>query len=271
MNKSIKIAMNILARYQYVYDPDHNSKPNGMWKRTTSGWSTNDGEDGDETHVTQSKPSSTTSTPVRSHAPEQLPDDLTDDMGDHADSSPTTPHAQVPANEEEKQQEEPAKETTEFVDEEEPVDNNDDNLFDEDGSDDDFTLDKDGKDEEEAATENEPEEPLPGDAEQKEDADDGLFDEANKDNYIDPDKYDDYIEQMNAFIERFDESEGKENDITFKAIASNLDWDSLEEVKAFSQHCAKKELEGADEVIAFLYFQHQEDAEKFSKLVADMK
>ena len=96
-------------------------------------------------------------------------------------------------------------------------------------------------------------------------------DDANKGKYLDPDMYDQHIEQLNSFIEKFDEGEGKENDVTFKAIASNLDWNSTEEVKAFAGHCNKKGLDGADDVLAFLYFQHQDDEEKFDKIIADMK
>lgn len=50
---------------------------------------------------------------------------------------------------------------------------------------------------------------------------------------------------MNKFIEVFDADEGKENDVTFKAVAANLDWDKEDDVKAFINHCNKKEIDGA--------------------------
>ena len=232
MNKSIRIALDIAADYKYVYDPDHNEKPDGMWNRTNSGWSQNNGETAPSKNVIQQN------APAKKDAPK------TENAPDVKENRPENPEPvqQHPQNEQS---------------------TDDGTLFDE-GANDEFVTDEEGKKEEQQETEGN------GDA-VEEVVDDGLLDDANKEKYIDPDMYDQHIEQLNTFIDKFDEGEGKENDVTFKAIASNLDWDSMEEVKAFASHCNKKGLDGADDAIAFLYFQHQEDGEKFDKIIADMK
>ena len=232
MNKSIRIALDIAADYKYVYDPDHNEKPNGMWNRTNSGWSQNVGETAPSKNVIQQNAPSKKGAPKTENAP---------DVKENRPENPE-PTRQNPKDEH-------------------PTDGG--TLFDE-GANDEFVTDEEGKEEEQQETEGN------GDA-VEEVVDDGLLDDANKEKYIDPDMYDQHIERLNTFIDKFDEGEGKENDVTFKAIASNLDWDSMEEVKAFASHCNKKGLDGADDAIAFLYFQHQEDGEKFDKIIADMK
>ena len=232
MNKSSRIALDIAADYKYVYDRDHNEKPNGMWNRTNSGWSQSNGETAPSKNVIQQKAPIKKSVPKTKNAP-VIKDNHSENPG------PTRQHSQT----------------------KKPTD--DGTLFDE-GANDEFVTDEEGKEEEQQETKGN------GDA-VEEVADDDLFDDANKEKYIDPDMYDQHMEQLNAFIEKFDEGEGKENDVTFKAIASNLDWDSMDEVKAFASHCNKKGLDGADDAIAFLYFQYQEDGEKFDKIIADMK
>ena len=232
MNKSIRIALDIAADYKYVYDPDHNEKPNGMWNRTNSGWSQNVGETAPSKNVIQQNAPAKKDAPKTKNAP---------DVKENRPENPE-PTQQNPQNEQ-------------------STDGG--TLFDE-GANDEFVTDEEGKKEEQQEVE--------GNGDPVEEAvDDGLLDDANKEKYIDPDMYDQHIERLNTFIDKFDEGEGKENDVTFKAIASNLDWDSMEEVKAFASHCNKKGLDGADDAIAFLYFQHQEDGEKFDKIIADMK
>ena len=232
MNKSIRIALDIAADYKYVYDPDHNEKPDGMWNRTNSGWSQNNGETAPSKNVIQQNAPAKKEAPKTKNAP---------DVKENRPENPG-PTRQHPQNE-------PSTDGG--------------TLFDE-GANDEFVTDEEGKEEEQQEVEGN------GDA-VEEVVDDGLLDDANKEKYIDPDMYDQHIERLNTFIDKFDEGEGKENDVTFKAIASNLDWDSMEEVKAFASHCNAKGLDGADDVIAFLYFQHQEDGEKFDKIIADMK
>ena len=232
MNKSIRIALDIAADYKYVYDPDHNEKPNGMWNRTNSGWSQNVGETAPSKNVIQQN------APAKKGAPK------TENAPDVKENRPENPEP-----------------TRQHPQDGHPTDGG--TLFDE-GANDEFVTDEEGKEEEQQETKGN------GDA-VEEVAEDDLFDDANKEKYVAPDMYDQHIERLNAFIEKFDEGEGKENDVTFKAIASNLDWDSMEEVKAFASHCNKKGLDGADDAIAFLYFQHQEDGEKFDKIIADMK
>ena len=232
MNKSIRIALDIAADYKYVYDPDHNEKPNGMWNRTNSGWSQNVGETAPSKNVIQQNAPAKKEAPKTKNAPD-VKENRPENPG------PTRQHPQ----------------------DGHPTDGG--TLFDE-GANDEFVTDEEGKEEEQQEVE--------GNGDPVEEVvDDGLLDDANKEKYIDPDMYDQHIERLNTFIDKFDEGEGKENDVTFKAIASNLDWDSMEEVKAFASHCNKKGLDGADDAIAFLYFQHQEDGEKFDKIIADMK
>ena len=232
MNKSIRIALDIAADYKYVYDPDHNEKPDGMWNRTNSGWSQNVGETAPSKNVIQPN------APAKKDAPKT---EKTLDVKENRPENPE-PTRQNPQDEQS---------------------TDDGTLFDE-GANDEFVTDEEGKKEEQQEVE--------GNGDPVEEVvDDGLLGDANKEKYIDPDMYDQHIEQLNTFIDKFDEGEGKENNVTFKAIASNLDWDSTEEVKAFASHCNKKGLDGADDAIAFLYFQHQEDGEKFDKIIADMK
>ena len=232
MNKSIRIALDIAADYKYVYDPDHNEKPDGMWNRTNSGWSHNVGETAPSKNVIQQNAPAKKEAPKTKNAP---------DVKENRPENPG-PTRQHPQNEQ-------------------STDGG--TLFDE-GANDEFVTDEEGKEEEQQEVE--------GNGDPVEEVvDDSLLDDANKEKYIDPDMYDQHIERLNTFIDKFDEGEGKENDVTFKAIASNLDWDSMEEVKAFASHCNKKGLDGADDAIAFLYFQHQEDGEKFDKIIADMK
>lgn len=232
MNKSIRIALDIATDYKYVYDPDHNEKPDGMWNRTNSGWSQNNGETAPSRNVIQQN------APAKKDAPK------TENAPDVKENRPENPG-----------------QTRQHPQDEQSTDGG--TLFDE-GANDEFVTDEEGKEEEQQEVEGN------GDA-VEEVVDDGLLDDANKEKYIDPDMYDQHIERLNTFIDKFDEGEGKENDVTFKAIASNLDWDSMEEVKAFASHCNAKGLDGADDVIAFLYFQHQENGEKFDKIIADMK
>jgi hypothetical protein len=75
---------------------------------------------------------------------------------------------------------------------------------------------------------------------------------------------------MNKFIDVFDEDEGKENKVTFKAVASNLDWSIEDDIKAFAEHCKKQNLSDAEEIIAFLYYQYNNDKEKFDTILEKM-
>ena len=240
MNMTVKIAMEITADYKYIYDPPHENKPSGAWKQTGSGWSQNNGEEEPAPLVQKS----------------QKKDDDTSVSAPAVEETKNEQIPESPAVEETEQQP-----TEPKTDEEPETDlfNNGDN------GDNEFVTDEEGKEEEQNETGDDTTELDLG-------ADDnGIFDDANRDAYLDPDKHDEYIEKMNSFIERFDEGEGKENDVTFKAVASNLDWSSVEDVKAFSEHCASKGLDGADEILAFLYFTHQDDEAKFDQIIEDMK
>ena len=275
--------MDITAEYKYVYDPEHSSKPVGMWSRTNSGWSQSDGEKPAHKNVVQSKPSEKQAPAKEAPAEKPMEKPVAEAPVPKKEAKPAEKTDVVQDSPSEKDEEslfDDAEETNEPV-KEERVDEQDapadgaageekeqdeegESLFDGDGSDDEFVTDEDGKEEEQQEIESE-------NPSAEEDTDGGLFDEANKEKYLDPDRYDEYMEQMNSFIEKFDEGEGKENDVTFKAIASNLDWDSTEEVQAFADHCAKKNIDGAGDILAFLYFQHKDDGEKFDKIVEDMK
>ena len=91
-----------------------------------------------------------------------------------------------------------------------------------------------------------------------------------RDRFVNEDKRQELLDKMNDFIAKFDEDEGKENQVTFKAVASNLDWNNLDDVMGFAGHCEDKGIEGATEVIAFLYHQSAADQEMFEKIIEDM-
>lgn len=288
MNKSVKIAMKITADYRYVYDPEHNSKPSGMWKMTGSGWSSNDADNAQPqkkiVHQTapEEKNTSILDKAEKNEVEEVKEIKTTDDAENLFDGKPE--ESTFDTDDEGKEQE---KEQTEEKDDGEELDFN---MDDEEGGDaekldldSEETTDEDDSDNQEDNGESpdlndddeESQEELNLDSEEGDkentEEDKGIFDDSNKDEYVNEEKYDEYIEKLNSFIEKFDDGEGKENDVTFKAIASNLDWSKVDDVKAFAEHCEKKELEGADDVLAFLYFQHMNDEEKFEKIVEDMK
>jgi len=96
------------------------------------------------------------------------------------------------------------------------------------------------------------------------------LDDGAKDAYLDPAQFDGRVERMNSFISAFDGGEGKENDVTFKAVAANLDWSNIDDVKAFRDHCKRQNVDGAEETIAFLYHQHQADEQKFEEILDKM-
>ena len=281
MNKAVRIAMDITADYKYVYDPDHNSKPAGSWKQTGSGWSKHDDLDQtarsvvrqpakkeERTIVKEAEPVQEPEEKAMPSAPEQKPvAPVKNEQPSEAEKKPETTEQEADAQPTEENTETPSVDTQAEGEAEKPdtpPTDEGDSLFDDGNKDGDgFETDESGKEEEQK------EESPAEDAEEIQD--EGLFDETNKDEYVNPDKYDENIEKMNSFIEKFDEGEGKENDVTFKAIAANLDWSSIDDVKAFADHCSEKGLDGADEVIAFLYFIHQDDEDKFNKIVEDMK
>jgi hypothetical protein len=102
------------------------------------------------------------------------------------------------------------------------------------------------------------------------DEEESFFTDAQKENFLNEENFDAYIEKMNEFIAIFDEDEGKENKVTFKAVASNLDWSIEDDAKAFANHCKKQGLDGAEEIIAFLYYQYANDKNKFETILEKM-
>ena len=163
-------------------------------------------------------------------------------------------------------------------DSEDEGDSDDEPADDEDSDDDDLDLDLGDDDDvdddsDDSGDEEEPDdEDDGGDEEPDEGSDDDgddAFDDSKADEYTDDAKHSDYVTKMNEFIKKFDEDEGKENKVTFKAVASNLDWDDLDTVKAFADHCDEVGLEGADEVLAFLYYSHKADSDKFDDMIGD--
>ena len=259
MNKAVKIALDITAYYHYVYDPNHNDKPPVECKMTKSGWSWND----------------------------DVPDAPSQQVEMPSDKNPQIPEDQRqnsnPSTEEEQTQLQTQQPVEQEQDQGLNVEEQDENLFDNEQDESGFVTDEKGKQEEQQQEgEGEPAAPQQegegeglqldlenGGAAQGE-AENTLFDEDHKGMYLDPDKYNEYIERMNAFIQQFDEGEGKENQVTFKAIAANLNWSSLEDVQAFQKHCDEKGIGGAGDVIAFLYFQHEDNEEKFDQILAEM-
>ena len=230
MNKAVKIAMEILAGYHYIWDPNHNDKPAGNWKMTKSGWSTYD--DVDETAEKSTRRTTTTTTEEDKDIDIDVNEETTQAVPQTTDTETTV---------------------------EQGTGGNGELITDDTGGDG-FVTDEEGK-KEELETE--------GGTDTQEGEED-WFDDAHKADYLNPDKYDEYIEKMNAFIQQFDEGEGKENEVTFKAVASNLNWSSMDEVKIFDEHCVKKGLNNAGEILGFLFYQHQSNEERFDKIIGDM-
>lgn len=207
--------------------------------------------------------------PTKEDAPEEEAQPAEEEQG------PDGEQAQPEDNEEE-QPEEPADEKEQPAEDEGvPESENEDENQEGDGSKDNPIVI-----EEEPESEDENQDGEPGQSEVKSDekperedpaTENGVSPFEQKEPYVDENNYDGNMEKMNSFIDRFDEGEGKENQITFKAVASNLDWDNLDEIKAFAEHCKKQGLDDADETLAFLYHQHGNDSEKFDKIIEEMK
>ena len=96
------------------------------------------------------------------------------------------------------------------------------------------------------------------------------FTEQKKEQFLKEQSFESYIEKMNNLIKVFDQGEGKDNKVTFKAVASNLDWSKQDVAKAFAQHCDEKQIEGMSEIIAFLYYQFNNNEEKFEQILDKM-
>ena len=97
-----------------------------------------------------------------------------------------------------------------------------------------------------------------------------FFTDEKKEEFLNKENFDDFIEKMNSFIDIFDKEQGQENKITFKAVASNLDWSIENDVKAFAEHCKKQNLLDAEQIIAFLYYQYNNDKEGFENILDKM-
>ncbi len=232
-SKLVRIALRITAAYRYLYDPNHNDKPAGNWKMTKSGWSTKD-DTADPTKGTSSGTG----------------------VVEKKETTNTTTKTVQPINETNNTTnvQMPVPQGTGVT---QPKKEDEENIFTQDGNG--FVTDEQGKKEEQSQT-------APAQGEQ----DLGLFDDSHAAQFTDEAAYDAFMQKLLAFIKLFDEGEGKENDVTFKAIAANLDWGSLDEVRAFSAHCTERGLAGADEILAFLYFMHRDNKDKFDKIVAEM-
>lgn len=270
MRKLLKIAMNIVADYRYVYDPKHINKPNGNWKYTTSGWSNNLEQPEGSDYV----PGNPTTTKKPALAPlTNKPEDSEDEWV--GSEKATKENENLFSDEESKSSfvtdEEGKKEEVKNKSDDAQKENPDEENNEEDEElnldvDEDTNEEPDGNQEEEGFDLNEDE-----GGEKSDSSEEPLFSDNEKEEYLSEEKYEEYLEKLNVFIEKFDESEGKDNNVTFKAVASNLDWDSDEEVKAFLDHCNKKKLEGANEALGFLYFYNKKDKKKFDKIIEDMK
>ena len=97
-----------------------------------------------------------------------------------------------------------------------------------------------------------------------------FFSEEKKEEYLNEENFDSFITKMNDFIKIFDEEEGKANKVTFKAIASNLDWSIEKDAKAFAKHCKKEAIADAEEIIAFLFYQFNNNPNKFEDILNKM-
>lgn len=298
----------ITADYKYVYDPKHEHKPlHGIWKMTGSGWSSSgdDEEDGktspskstqDDTANNVSKPGANdddavqekNEQPVEENTVEAPAEEDAQEDGDVQEDTDNTDNA--PADEPVDNAENvndapedggeddfadftaPSPRKQDEPDGQNPGDGSDELemeiVDDEAPADDSF---EDGGD---TATDDEQEQ-APAEEEENDfnldESNDGdsMFADEKQDEFTDEGKHPDYISKMNAFVEKFDEGEGKENDITFKAVASNLDWDNLDEVLALAGHCDEIGLESAYEVLAFLYHSYKKDADAFDNMLAE--
>ena len=75
---------------------------------------------------------------------------------------------------------------------------------------------------------------------------------------------------MNTFVDTFDADQGQKNKITFKAVASNLEWNNKEIVEKFKQHCKSLEIQNSEQVMDFLYEQYNNDENKFEQILEKM-
>ena len=242
MEKKVKI-----AEYKYVYDPNHTSKPAGNWNRTNSGWSSNTTEY-DHKPVKPYKPTVQQQKTTQPIEQEEKDVDLFDEQETDFETN-------------EAQKEEPIVVEEESDEEESNLDGEQPNLDEEEPN-----LDEQ---EENNVTEEE-QSNLKEEQEVDLDQEESFFTDAQKENFLNEEKFDAYIEKMNTFITTFDEDEGKENKVTFKAVASNLDWSIEDDAKAFANHCKKQNLNGAEEIIAFLYYQYANDKDKFETILEKM-
>jgi hypothetical protein len=257
MNKAVKIALKITEKkkykYQYVYDPNHNDKPAGSdWKMTKSGWSRKVADPANKPILEHDNPVIN-----KEESSKTVQKQETTTVQDTSGQKLNLDQSSVPVDTS-KAEDAPAEGEDLFSKGEE------------------FVTDEKGKEEEQQETEQQGE--GEGETQAPEDSgkltlDEGeedFFDEQHGADYLNPDMYDQFIERMNSFIHEFDEGEGKENEVTFKAIASNLNWASLDDVKAFQKHCQDKGINGSGEVIGFLYYQHKENEDKFDQIITDM-
>lgn len=235
MEDNIKI-----AEYKYVYDPNHTNKPSGNWNRTNSGWSSNNAEYNHEPVKPYKpvNPSETTKETNTDSKQEEI--DLFDEQESKFETDKTVP-----------EQEEPIE-----LEEESTDDEQEQNLDEEE-----VNLDE----EEDVSLDDEQEVNL-----DEESSEESFFTDTQKENMLNADNFDSYIEKMNSFIEVFDEDEGKENKVTFKAVASNLDWSIEDDAKAFANHCKKQGLKDAEEIIAFLYYQYNNNKEQWETILEKM-
>ena len=276
----------ITSEYKYVYDPTHEHKPStGIWKMTGSGWSSSE-DTSEETSVTQPNKQ-----PGEKH---NVSNDNNRSFDNNTDKieTPTADDFSQPTKSQNRE------ETSVTQDDDEKMPSEDTDQETEDDVGDDFTAPKPKQtknddvdvtedtvaepDEEEQ--EQEPNDDAGGSTEEnidEENADDfdvdesgiagdeDMFDDSNTDIFTDEKSHDVYVSKMNAFVKKFDETEGAENDITFKAVASNLDWDNMDEVLALAERCDEIGIENAYEVMAFLYHSFQKDGDSFDTMIAD--
>ena len=244
MDNNIKI-----AEYKYVYDPNHTNKPSGNWNRTNSGWSSNNVEYNHEPVKPYKpvNPSENTKETKTDSKQEEI--DLFDEQESEFETDKTVP-----------EQEEPIELEEESTDDEQEV-----NLDEQE----DVSLD----DEQEVNLDEQEDVSLDDEQEvnlDEESSEESFFTDTQKESMLNADNFDSYIEKMNSFIEVFDEDEGKENKVTFKAVASNLDWSIEDDAKAFANHCKKQGLKDAEEIIAFLYYQYNNNKEQWETILEKM-
>ena len=238
----------IIAEYKYIYDPNHENKPSGNWNRTNSGWSTNINN---QPLLRNVKTKSEQPIKKNKNQSQQKQENDTINENENIDIEDDFEEEKIVIQQEEENidlSDEQEEESIDLGDEQEEE-----------------SLDLGNEQEEESLD-------LGGEQSSQQTVDDNknYFSDEERVKFSNEQLYNSYIEKMNSFIEKFDAEQGEKNNITFKAVASNLDWSKQDDAKAFANHCKKQNISGASEIIAFLFYQYNDNEDNFEKILSEM-